>query len=118
MSPMPSVGSGTYSPGPNMVCSPEQEKVGAGSIEAIIYPVYSDLRIRATVSKFMPFNQFTPSLIERIGRKGVLEATIETPYGVMQVFNIHLHVGKSFLAHSIRVKQLKSVLELMKLQKN
>jgi hypothetical protein len=34
-----------------MVCSPEQEKVGTGSIEAIIYPVYSDLRIRATVSK-------------------------------------------------------------------
>src|SRR5207245_6730476 len=52
MSTMPSVGSGTYSPGPNMVCSPEQEKVGTGSIEAIICPVYSDLRIRATVSKF------------------------------------------------------------------
>ncbi len=51
MSTMPSVGSGTYSPGPNMVCSPEQEKVGTGSIEAIIYPVYSDLRIRVTVSK-------------------------------------------------------------------
>jgi hypothetical protein len=34
-----------------MVCSPEQEKVGTGSIEAIICPVYSDLRIRATVSK-------------------------------------------------------------------
>src|SRR6266699_487529 len=51
MSTMPSVGSGTYSPGPNMVCSPEQEKVGTGSIEAIICPVYSDLRIRATVSK-------------------------------------------------------------------
>jgi len=33
-----------------MVCSPEQEKVGTGSIEAIICPVYSDLRIRATVS--------------------------------------------------------------------
>ena len=41
MSTMPSVGSGTYSPGPNMVCSPEQEKVGTGSIEAIIYPVYT-----------------------------------------------------------------------------
>src|SRR5207253_7681161 len=52
MSTMPSVGSGTYSPGPNMVCSPEQEKVGTGSIEAIICPVYSDLRIRATVSDF------------------------------------------------------------------
>jgi len=34
-----------------MVCSPEQEKVGTGSIEAIICPVYGDLRIRATVSK-------------------------------------------------------------------
>ena len=68
--------------------------------------------------KFIPFNQFTPSLIERIGRKGVLEATIETPYGVIQVFNVHLHVGKHFLAHSIRVKQLKSVLERMKLQSN
>ena len=67
---------------------------------------------------FIPFKQFTPSLIERIGRKGVLEATIETPYGVMQVFNIHLHMGKNFFAHSIRVKQLKSVLELMKEQRH
>jgi hypothetical protein len=50
---MPSVGSGTYAPGPNMVCSPEQEKVRTGSIEAIIYPVYSDLRIRATVFVFV-----------------------------------------------------------------
>src|SRR5215471_16645484 len=63
-------------------------------------------------------HKFTPSLIERIGRKGVLEATIETPYGVVQVFNIHLHVGKNFLAHSIRIKQLKSVLEHMKSQRN
>ena len=47
--------------------------------------------------KFIPFNQFTPSLAERIGRKGVLEATIETPYGVIQVFNIHLHMGGIFL---------------------
>jgi endonuclease/exonuclease/phosphatase family metal-dependent hydrolase len=68
--------------------------------------------------KFIPFNQFTPSLIEHIGRKGLLEATIETPYGVIQVFNIHLHVGKNFLAHSIRVKQLKSVLDRMKSQPN
>ena len=51
MSTMPSVESGTYSPGPNMVYSPEQEKVGTGRIEAITCPVYSDLRIRATVSK-------------------------------------------------------------------
>src|SRR2546422_3017034 len=50
MSTIPSVESGTYSPGPNMVCSSEQEKVGTGSIEAIICPVYSNLRIRATVS--------------------------------------------------------------------
>src|SRR5712671_7442184 len=54
MSTMPSVGSSTYSPGPNMVCSPEQEKVGTGSIEAIICPVSGDLRIRATVSQKMP----------------------------------------------------------------
>src|SRR5215471_4731688 len=68
--------------------------------------------------KFIPFNQFTTSLVEHIGRKGLLEATIETPYGIIQVFNIHLHVGKNFLAHSIRVKQLKSVLERMKSQPN
>jgi len=65
--------------------------------------------------RFIPFNHFTPSLVERIGRKGVLEATIETPYGVMQVFNIHLHMGKNFFARSTRVKQLKSVIELIKL---
>jgi endonuclease/exonuclease/phosphatase family metal-dependent hydrolase len=66
---------------------------------------------------FMPFNQFTPSLVERIGRKGVLEATIETPYGIMQVFNIHLHKGQKFFAHSIRVKQLKSIIERMRAQR-
>src|SRR5262247_845124 len=60
MSTMPSVGSGTYSPGPNMVCSPEQEKVGTGSIEVIIYPVYSDLRIRATVSQKADYSHYTP----------------------------------------------------------
>ena len=53
---MPSVGSGTYSPGPNMVCSPKQEKVGTGSIEASTCPVYIDLRIRATVSENMSFS--------------------------------------------------------------
>ena len=63
--------------------------------------------------KFIPFNHFTPSPIERIGRKGVLEATIETPYGIIQVFNIHLHHGQRFFAHRIRVKQLQSVLERM-----
>jgi endonuclease/exonuclease/phosphatase family metal-dependent hydrolase len=64
--------------------------------------------------KFVPFNQFTPSLVERIGRKGVLEATIETPYGAVQVLNIHLHVGKHFFARNIRVKQLKSILKRIK----
>src|SRR5262249_47093706 len=68
--------------------------------------------------QFIPFNQFTPSLVERIGRKGVLEATIETPYGVMQVLNIHLHMGKNFFARNTRVKQLKSILELIKLQQH
>jgi len=53
-------------------------------------------------------------LIERIGRKGVLEATIETPYGVIQVLNIHLHMGKNFFARNIQIKQLKSILERMK----
>src|SRR5437867_931507 len=33
--------------------------------------------------KFVPFKQFTPSVIERIGRKGILEATIKTPYGTI-----------------------------------
>jgi hypothetical protein len=46
---MPSVGSGTYSPGPNMGCSPEK-KVGTGSIEAITCSVYIEPRIPATVS--------------------------------------------------------------------
>jgi len=66
--------------------------------------------------KFVPFNQFTLSLVERIGRKGVLEATIETPYGVIQVLNTHLHMGKSFFSRNTRVKQLKSILERMKVQ--
>lgn len=65
---------------------------------------------------FVPFSHFTPSLAERIGRKGVLEAAIETPYGVVQVLNIHLHMGRKFFAHNIRVKQLKSVLERIEAQ--
>jgi endonuclease/exonuclease/phosphatase family metal-dependent hydrolase len=64
--------------------------------------------------QFVPFNQFTPSVVEHIGRKGVLEATLDTPYGMMQVFNTHLHTGQKFFAHSIRVKQLKSILERVK----
>jgi endonuclease/exonuclease/phosphatase family metal-dependent hydrolase len=67
---------------------------------------------------FIPFNHFTPSLVERIGRKGVLEATIETPYGVMQIFNIHLHMGINFFARRARVKQLKSVIERMKVHRH
>src|SRR5262245_60752580 len=67
---------------------------------------------------FRPFNQFTPSLVERIGRKGVLEATIEAPYGIMQVFNTHLHKGQNSFSHSIRVKQLKSILERMRTQRH
>src|SRR5215216_63369 len=63
MSTMPSVGSGTYSPGPNMVCSPEQEKVWTGRIEAIICPVYSNLRIRATVSKLIEIGSFNQRLL-------------------------------------------------------
>jgi endonuclease/exonuclease/phosphatase family metal-dependent hydrolase len=59
---------------------------------------------------FRPFRQFTHSLIERIGRKGVLEATLETSYGLTQVLNVHLHKEHSWFAHSIRVKQLRSVL--------
>ena len=66
--------------------------------------------------KFVPFNQFTLSLVERIGRKGVLEATIETPYGVMLVLNTHLHMGKNFFARNTRVKQLKSIVERIKVQ--
>jgi hypothetical protein len=47
-----------------MVCSPEQEKVGTGSREAIIYPVYSDLRIRATVSLNLFINVGDPRVGE------------------------------------------------------
>lgn len=62
---------------------------------------------------FIPFRQFTPSLIERIGHKGILEATIETPYGAIQVFNTHLHKEQRFFAHHIRLKQLKTILQRM-----
>jgi len=68
--------------------------------------------------KFIPFNHFTPSLVEHIGRKGVLEATLETPHGIMQVFNIHLHMGINFFARRTRVKQLKSVIERMKIHRH
>jgi endonuclease/exonuclease/phosphatase family metal-dependent hydrolase len=62
---------------------------------------------------FIPFRQFTPYVVERIGHKGVLEATIETPHGMMQVFNVHLHMEHKFFAQRIRLKQLQSVLERM-----
>jgi endonuclease/exonuclease/phosphatase family metal-dependent hydrolase len=69
-------------------------------------------------NKFIPFNQFTHSVIERIGHKGILEATIETPYGNIQVFNTHLHKEQRFFAHNIRVKQLKHILERMQEQQH
>jgi len=68
--------------------------------------------------KFVPFQQFTPSVIERIGRKGILETTIKTPYGTIQVFNTHLHKEQKFFAHSIRVKQVKTILERMQAQQH
>jgi endonuclease/exonuclease/phosphatase family metal-dependent hydrolase len=69
-------------------------------------------------NKFIPFNQFTHSVVERIGHKGILEATIETPYGNIQVFNTHLHKEQRFFAHNIRVKQLKHILERMQEQQH
>ena len=57
-------------------------------------------------------------MIERIGHKGILEATIETPYGNIQVFNTHLHKEQRFFAHNIRVKQLKHILERMQEQQH
>jgi len=69
-------------------------------------------------SHFRPFTQLTPSWIERIARKGVLAATLETPYGRMQVCNIHLHAGTHGLARSIRFKQLTSVVERMQGPRN
>src|SRR2546430_17088238 len=85
MATMPSVGSGTYSPGPNMVCSPQQEKVGTGSIEASTCPVYIDLRIRATVSKFLPSmsrhtSTMTISLPEDL-KQFVKKRSLTTHYG-------------------------------------
>ena len=67
---------------------------------------------------FIPFKHFTPSMIERIGHKGILEATIETPYGHIQVFNTHLHKEQRFFAHNIRVKQLKTILERIQEQQH
>ena len=68
-------------------------------------------------SHFRPFTQFTPSWIERIARKGILEALLETPYGRMQVLNLHLHAGAHGLARRIRFKQLQSVVERMPWQR-
>jgi len=68
--------------------------------------------------KFVPFKQFTPSVIERIGRKGILEATIETPYGIIRVFNTQLHKEQRFFAQSIRVKQVKTILERIQAQQH
>src|SRR5712691_7012399 len=88
MSTMPSVGSGTYSPGPNMVCSPEQEKVGTSSIEAIICPVYSDLRIRATVSRI-----FTPAL-------SIISMYLDIPLHIYQVDITELRTNSTQMSMS------------------
>src|SRR2546425_978225 len=81
---MPSVGSGTYAPGPNMVCSPQQEKVGTGSIEASTCPVYIGLRSPATVSVFsvISFPFFWFLMDDMYSRKSVIDfwsVGIETP---------------------------------------
>lgn len=52
-STMPSVGSGTYSPGPNRICLLRM-KVRTGSVDAMTRRVYPDLRSLATVSNFSP----------------------------------------------------------------
>jgi len=60
------------------VCSPEQEKVGTGSIEAIIYPVYSDLRIRATVS--IRVDQTVYALLMNCVEKGLVRRLPQALY--------------------------------------
>lgn len=60
--------------------------------------------------KFVPFDHNGYSLIEHIGRKGVLIVTLKTPRGLLEIINTHLHQEGSVLAQRVRYKQIKSIL--------
>jgi endonuclease/exonuclease/phosphatase family metal-dependent hydrolase len=59
-------------------------------------------------SNFTPHNRFYNATVgEFLGRKGVLTATVETPPGLLEIVNLHLHEESLWWGdHSIRRYQL------------
>ncbi len=63
--------------------------------------------------KFIPFSRLSAAFVEMFGAKGVLETDIETPSGMMAVFNTHLHMPSGASGQRIRLKQLKCAMQII-----
>ena len=69
-------------------------------------------KFKITEEKFIPFKIFEYSIFEYFGRKGVLEAVVETPVGLLHVINTHLHSGEYNFDKKIRLSQLNRVFKV------
>ncbi len=77
--------------------------------------IFSKFKIKE--DKFTPFKIFEYSIFEYFGRKGILEAVLETPAGSLYVVNSHLHSGDYNFDQKIRSSQLKRIFEIVSRRK-
>lgn len=62
--------------------------------------------------RFVPYNRvFNSAIGEVFARKGFLEVVVETSTGDLRVVNTHLHEETPFFDRSVRLFQLKKILE-------
>jgi endonuclease/exonuclease/phosphatase family metal-dependent hydrolase len=60
-----------------------------------------------TSKSFTPFSRLGTHVVEFFTARGILETIIETPAGLIRVFNTHLHMPAWFFDSTIRLAQLK-----------
>ncbi len=63
--------------------------------------------------KFTPFSRLSAAFVELFAAKGVLEVTVDTPQGKLSVFNTHLHSPSWVFGQTIRLRQMKRVLDVL-----
>ena len=64
--------------------------------------------------EFTPFKSRQYSIVEWLGRKGVLETIVKTPAGPLRVINTHMYYGKSALASKMRLRELNTIVSFSK----
>ncbi len=67
-------------------------------------------------SKFPPVFPILGQFQELFTGRGVLETVIETPLGLLRVFNTHLHMPDYYKSRQIRLKQMQSASEFIALK--